>query len=178
LIRILLIPVLVVVYCLPIPGSHVVAAVIFAVAGLTDWLDGYLARYLKQGTRFGAFLDPVADKLIVVVALVLVVGEMGWVAVLIPALIIVSREIVISGLREWMAEIGQRAQVAVGGIAKIKTGAQMLALFVLLLYQPGSPPWIKFSGTVLLYIAAILTIWSMLIYLKAAWRDLTLSMDK
>ncbi len=176
--RILLIPVLVVVYCLPTTWAHMTAALIFAVAGFTDWLDGYLARNLQQGTRFGAFLDPVADKLIVAVVLVLIVGEMGLIYLSIPAAVIVGREIVISGLREWMAEIGQRARVAVSGFAKLKTTAQMLALFVLLLYQPGSSWWIKAVGTSLLYIAAALTLWSMLIYLKAAWRDLTLSADK
>lgn len=178
LIRILLIPVLVVFYCLPTTWAHGVAALIFAVAALTDWLDGYLARNLHQGTRFGAFLDPVADKLVVAVVLVLVVGEIGFIYVSIPAAVIVGREIVISGLREWMAKIGQHARVAVSGIAKIKTVAQMLALFILLLYQPDSYWWIKVVGTVLLYIAAALTLWSMLIYLKAAWRDLTLSTDK
>lgn len=175
LIRILLIPVLVLIYCLPVTWAHPVAAIIFAVAAFTDWLDGYLARNLQQGTRFGAFLDPVADKLIVAVSLVLVVGEMGLVYLSIPAAIIVGREIVISALREWMAEIGKRAHVAVSGIAKIKTVAQMLALFTLLLYEPGAYPWIKLLGIVLLYVAAILTLWSMLIYLKAAWQDLTLS---
>jgi CDP-diacylglycerol--glycerol-3-phosphate 3-phosphatidyltransferase len=167
-----------VVYCLPVSWAHEVAALIFAAAAFTDWLDGYLARYLQQGTRFGAFLDPVADKLIVAVVLVLVVGEIGLTYLSIPAAVIVGREIVISGLREWMAEIGQRARVAVSIVAKIKTGAQMVALFVLLLYQPSAPVWIKFSGTVLLYIAAVLTLWSMCVYLKAAWRDLTLSADK
>jgi CDP-diacylglycerol--glycerol-3-phosphate 3-phosphatidyltransferase len=178
LIRILLIPVLVVVYYLPTTWAHVTAAVIFAIAAFTDWLDGYLARNLKQGTRFGAFLDPVADKLIVAVVLVLIVGEMGLVYLSIPAAVIVGREIVISGLREWMAEIGQRARVAVSSIAKIKTVTQMLALIVLLLHQPDSHWWITALGVTLLYVAAALTLWSMLIYLKAAWRDLTLSTDE
>lgn len=178
LIRILLIPVLVVFYYLPFSWGHITAALIFAVAAFSDWLDGYLARTLKQGTRFGAFLDPVADKLIVVVVLVLIVGEMSSIYLSIPAAVIVGREIVISGLREWMAEIGQRARVSVSGIAKIKTSAQMLALFVLLLYQPGGYPSVKLTGITLLYIAAALTLWSMLVYLKAAWRDLTLSADK
>lgn len=178
LLRILLIPVLVVVYCLPLTWAHSVAAIIFAVAAFTDWLDGYLARNLGQGTRFGAFLDPVADKLIVAVSLVLVVGQIGLVYLSIPAAIIVGREIVISALREWMAEIGKRAHVAVSGIAKVKTVAQMLALFMLLLYEPNAQTWIKLLGVVLLYVAAILTLWSMMIYLKAAWWDLTLSADK
>jgi CDP-diacylglycerol--glycerol-3-phosphate 3-phosphatidyltransferase len=178
LIRILLIPVLVVVYYLPVTWAHVIAAVIFALAALTDWLDGYLARNLQQGTRFGAFLDPIADKLIVAVALVLVVGDIGSIYLSIPAAVIVGREIVISGLREWMAEIGKRAHVSVSAIAKIKTVAQMLALIILLLQQPDSDAWLKLSGTILLYGAAALTLWSMWIYLKAAWRDLTLSTNK
>lgn len=178
LIRILLIPVLIIVYCLPVTWAHTAAALIFAVAAFTDWLDGYLARNLKQGTRFGAFLDPVADKLIVAVTLVMIVGETGLTYLSIPAAIIVGREIVISGLREWMAEIGKSAHLAVSFIAKVKTAAQMLSLILLLLYKPGSHVGIKYLGAFLLYVAAGLTLWSMMLYLKAAWRDLTLSTDQ
>lgn len=179
--RILLIPVLVIIYCLPVSWAHPVAALIFFVAAFTDWLDGYLARNLHQGTRFGAFLDPVADKLIVAVVLVLIVGEIGGLYLSIPALIIVAREIVISGLREWMAEIGKRANVAVTNIAKIKTATQMLALIFLLWFQPTGTTFmltIKILGVTCLYVAALLTLWSMIIYLKAAWTDLTLSVNK
>lgn len=173
--RILLIPVFVVFYYLPVVWGHWAAVIIFVVAALTDWLDGYLARNLHQGSKFGTFLDPVADKLMVAVALVVVVGEMGsgWIAI--PAAIIVGREIVISGLREWMAEIGKRTSVSVNKIAKLKTVLQMVALVLLLLYKPDSSSWLRMSGLALLYVAVVLTLWSMFMYLKAAWSDLTLS---
>jgi CDP-diacylglycerol--glycerol-3-phosphate 3-phosphatidyltransferase len=181
LFRIILIPILVVAYCLPVTWAHPAAALIFFIAGFTDWLDGYLARNLKQHTRFGAFLDPVADKLIVAVVLILVVGEVGGLYLAIPAAIIVGREIIISGLREWMAEIGKRANVAVSQIGKIKTVAQMLALLFLLLYQPNTTSLfsmtIKTVAFVSLYLASALTLWSMYLYLKAAWSDLTLSVN-
>ena len=177
LIRIGLIPILVVIYYLPVPWAHPVAAIIFAVGAFTDWLDGFLARNLQQGTRFGTFLDPVADKLAVAIALVLVVGQMATIYVTIPAAIIVGREIVISGLREWMAEIGKRTSVAVVQLSKMKTVLQMLALILLLLYKVGQV-WIEVVGVVFLYSAALLTIWSMVMYLKAAWVDLTLSTHK
>lgn len=178
LLRIVLIPVMVCFYYLPVPWGHWVAVVIFIIAALTDWLDGYFARNLQQGTKFGSFLDPIADKLIVAVALVLVVGQLGSPYVAIPAAIIVGREIVISGLREWMAEIGKRTSVAVSQIGKIKTVVQMLALALLLLYKPSSPLVLEWSGLLLLYVAAVLTLWSMFMYLKAAWPDLTLSSSK
>lgn len=173
--RILLIPVFVLVFYLPFKGNHILAAVIFTVAALTDWLDGYLARSLKQMSKLGAFLDPVADKLIVAVALVLVVGEKGLPYLAIPAAVIVGREIVISALREWMAEVGKRASIAVSFIAKIKTSIQMVALIILLLYKPNleSSLWIGAAGYILLWIAAILTLWSMVLYLKTALPDLT-----
>lgn len=173
LLRIVLIPVLVLIFYLPFNGNHIVAALIFVLAALTDWLDGYLARSLQQTSRLGAFLDPVADKLIVVVALVLVVGEQKLPFLAIPAAVIVGREIVISALREWMAEIGKRASVAVSVIGKFKTALQMIALVVLLLYKPSGYMWIGMLGYSLLYVAAILTLWSMVMYVKAAWNDLT-----
>ncbi len=177
-IRILFIPVFVVVYYLPFSWGHLAAAILFAIAALTDWLDGYLARNLQQGTKFGAFLDPVADKLLVAIALVLVVGEIGGASIAIPAAIIVGREIVISGLREWMAEIGKRTSVAVTWVAKIKTVVQMVALILLVLYYPGSDFALLVVGYILLYAAVLLTLWSMVMYLKTAWPDLTLSTDK
>ena len=175
--RIALIPIFVIVYYLPVSWAHLGAAILFAIAAFTDWLDGYLARNLQQGTRFGSFLDPIADKLAVAVALVLVVGEMGMIYITIPAAIIVGREIIISGLREWMAEIGKRRSVAVVQLAKLKTVLQMLALILLLFYRKGDT-WIELLGVILLYAAVLLTLWSMILYLKAAWSDLTLSTNK
>jgi CDP-diacylglycerol--glycerol-3-phosphate 3-phosphatidyltransferase len=176
--RLLLVPVVVILYYLPVSWAHVSAAIIFTVAAFTDWLDGYLARNLKQMTKFGAFLDPVADKLMVAVTLVLIVGELRLPFLAIPAAIIVGREIVVSALREWMAEMGKRTSIAVSMIAKIKTMAQMAALIILLLYRPGDHIVLQFLGSFLLYIAAILTLWSMIMYLKIAWPDLTYSAER
>ncbi len=169
LLRVLLVPIFVIVYLLPFPGSHFAAAMIFLIAAITDWLDGYLARCLKQHTAFGAFIDPVADKLAVCAALVLVVGEADLPLLAIPATIIVSREIIISGLREWMAELGKRASVAVTVIAKYKTVVQMAALVCLLWYRPGHQVWLGWFGYGLLLVAVGLTLWTMLMYIKVAW---------
>lgn len=171
LLRIVLIPVLVVVFYLPFHWVNVVSAGIFAAASFTDWLDGYLARKLKMMSPFGAFLDPVADKLLVSTSLLLLVGTRDINYITIPAIVIVGREIVISALREWMAEIGKRASVAVGYIGKIKTFLQMLALFLLLAFNPMNSWW-GALGFVLLYVSAILTIWSMVIYIAIAWPEL------
>lgn len=165
--RILLIPVFVIIYYLPFDGRFLVSALVFAFAGFTDWLDGYLARKMNQTTPFGAFLDPVADKLMVAVALAMIVEEFHVTYITIPAIVIIGREIVISALREWMAEMGKRASVAVSFIGKVKTAAQMWAILLLLAGQAGD--YVSIIGTVLLYISAILTLWSMMIYLKAAW---------
>lgn len=170
-IRILLIPVLVVVYYLPWEGRYVTCAAIFGVAALTDWLDGYLARRLDQATPFGAFFDPVADKVMVSVALVMLVENFANPLMTIASVVIVSREIVISALREWMAEMGKRASVAVSYIGKIKTAMQMLAIFILLGNAPDTL-WAN-VGEFVLIIAALLTLWSMYVYLKAAWPELT-----
>ncbi len=168
LLRILLIPVFVGVFYLGGNWANELATLVFWLAAITDWFDGYLARRWNQTSAFGAFLDPVADKLIVAVALVLVVQTYPSPWMTIPAAVIIGREITISALREWMAEIGQHAKVAVSMIGKIKTAAQMLALLMLLYKDPllGLP--IDKIGFVLLYIAAILTLWSMIIYLRAA----------
>jgi CDP-diacylglycerol--glycerol-3-phosphate 3-phosphatidyltransferase len=176
LLRIALIPVFVVIFYLPVAWASEVAALIFMLAGFTDWLDGYLARKLGQTSAFGAFLDPVADKLMVAVALVLLVDvnptPFSGIFLALPAAVIIGREIVISALREWMAEIGERAQVAVSVIGKIKTSAQMLAILLLIYREPmGELPTAQI-GFVLLYIAAGLTLWSMVIYLRAAWPTL------
>ncbi|WP_303289699.1 CDP-diacylglycerol--glycerol-3-phosphate 3-phosphatidyltransferase [Marinobacter sp. SS5-14b] len=168
--RIVMIPVFVVVFYLPMEWSYMVSAAIFALAGITDWLDGYLARKLNQSTPFGAFLDPVADKLMVAVALAVLIEGYAAVLLTIPATIIIGREIVISALREWMAEIGSRASVAVSYIGKIKTTAQIAAIVGLLAFPPGN--FWAYVAIGLLYIAAALTLWSMFLYLSAAWGDL------
>jgi CDP-diacylglycerol--glycerol-3-phosphate 3-phosphatidyltransferase len=169
LLRIILIPVLVLVFYSPLHWSYQISAAIFGLAALTDWLDGYLARRLKQLSVFGAFLDPVADKLMVTVALVLLVQDNPSPLFAVPAAIIVGREIAISALREWMSEIGERTKVAVSIIGKIKTTIQMVAILLLLYKFPlGAFPSHE-VGVILLYVAAILTLWSMLVYLRAAW---------
>lgn len=175
LFRIALIPIFIIVFYLPFSWSHLASAAIFALASFTDWLDGYLARTLKQTSSLGAFLDPVADKLLVAIALVMLVGEKGLPYLAIPAAVIVGREIVISALREWMAEIGKRASVAVSYIGKFKTTIQMLSLILLLAYKPGQNLWIGILGYLMLAGAAILTLWSMIYYLKAAWPNMMLS---
>src|SRR3989338_7314848 len=139
--RVALIPIFILLFSLPFPWSYWAASGVFGFAALTDWLDGYLARVLQQSTPFGAFLDPVADKLIVAVALVLLVEAHHNLWLTLPAIIIISREIVVSALREWMAEIGARAQVAVSDLGKWKTAAQMLALVILLANPPTFTAW-------------------------------------
>jgi len=171
LLRILLIPVFILFYYLPNVWSFWITTGSFVFACLTDWLDGYLARKLHQESRFGAFLDPVADKLIVVVALILLVQSYGAAFLSIPALIIISREIVISALRELMAQHGRGKVVAVAYIGKVKTFAQMAAIAVLL-SQPHTLNWdnyIAVCGYILLYTSVVLTLWSMFIYLHASW---------
>lgn len=169
LLRIALIPLFVLVFYLPFAWTHPVSAILFLLAGVTDWLDGYLARRWSQISAFGAFLDPVADKLMVAAALVMLVGENGSLWLAIPAIVIVGREIAVSALREFMAEMGQRGIVAVSYMAKVKTTCQIVALLLLLYHQPlfGMPTYAL--GMVLIYAAAGLTLWSMLVYLRAAW---------
>ncbi|MEI6897832.1 MAG: CDP-diacylglycerol--glycerol-3-phosphate 3-phosphatidyltransferase [Psychromonas sp.] len=164
--RICLIPVFVVIYYLPVTWAAPVAAFIFMLAGFTDILDGYLARKLNQLTPFGAFLDPVADKIMVAVSLVMIVDHYANIWVAIPAMIMICREIIISALREWMAEMGQRASVAVSNIGKVKTFAQMMALFFLIWQYSEMMEWLGFA---FMLVATVLTLWSMVIYLKAAW---------
>jgi len=168
LLRIALIPVLIGMFFLPYESAPLWATIVFAIASFTDWLDGYLARKWQQTSAFGAFLDPVADKLLVAVALVLVVYKTPQWFVLIPVIIIISREITISALREWMAELGQRNAVKVSSIGKLKTAFQMLSIGCLIFFKPlfGLP--IFDIGLVLLYIASVLTLSSMFSYLKAA----------
>lgn len=163
--RVILIPFFVIAFYLPIESSPFITTFIFFIAGVTDWLDGYLARKWKQTTRFGAFLDPVADKVMVVAALVLIVEYKHSLWITIPAIIMISREIIISALREWMAELGERSKVAVSWWGKWKTTAQMLALGGLLWRYNN---YMEIAAIILLYIAAILTVWSMIQYLQAA----------
>lgn len=165
--RVALIPVLVLVFLLPFSWSYLAASALFAVASVTDWLDGYLARKLEQSTPLGAFLDPVADKLLVATALLLLAQQHHNLYLTLPALIIICREIVVSALREWMAELGKRNKVAVSSLGKWKTAAQMVALLVLLANPPEFTVWVL-GGYVLLNFSAVLTLWSMLIYMKAA----------
>jgi cardiolipin synthase len=147
--------------------------VVFAAAGITDTLDGYLARKLGQITRLGAFLDPVADKLIVATALVLLVSRDPQALVVLMAIVIIGREIAISALREWMAQIGASKSVAVNSLGKFKTVCQMVAIPMLLFYGPlpfgGVSVDTRVWGLWLIYLAAFLTIWSMLYYMKLAW---------
>lgn len=175
ILRIILIPVFIVAYYFPNIWAYWVTTGIFVFACLTDWLDGYLARKLKQESRFGAFLDPVADKLIVVVALILLVQSYGTAILSIPALIIISREIIISALREIMAGSGNSSKVAVAYLGKVKTFLQMTSIAVIL-SQPHVVDWsnlILVIGFILLYVSMILTLWSMLRYLHASWSVLS-----
>lgn len=170
--RIILIPVFVGVYYLPDAWLSVVAKnwtamTVFALASVTDWLDGYLARRWGETSAFGAFLDPVADKLMIAAALIMLVWLGRAEAYL--AIIIIGREIAISALREWMAQVGQSRSVAVALVGKVKTGAQMTAIIALLLWEPvipGVPT--PLLGTAALWVAAILTLWSMIHYLRLA----------
>jgi cardiolipin synthase len=175
--RIVLIPLVVGIFYVPdvmmsVPSKNTLAMVVFVLAALTDWFDGFLARRLNQTSAFGAFLDPVADKLMVTAALLVLVELTRLNAVI--ALVIVGREIAISALREWMAQIGASKSVAVNSLGKFKTACQMVAIPMLLYYAPlsiggrvlfDSRVW----GLWLIYVAAFLTIWSMLYYMKLAW---------
>lgn len=173
--RIALIPVfLLVAYWPPAMGMidhdssttrHLILTAIFVVAAITDWFDGYLARTLNQTSAFGRFLDPVADKLMVAAALIVLVQWQPTISMAFAAIVIISREITVSALREWMAELGARTNVAVSTVGKYKTAFQMIAISVFLLN------WQPLEGLAygLLYTAVVLTLWSMIIYLKAAW---------
>ncbi|CAN0619371.1 CDP-diacylglycerol--glycerol-3-phosphate 3-phosphatidyltransferase [Burkholderia multivorans] len=175
-VRIVLIPLVVGVFYLPDammgPGHrNLAAALIFVLAALTDWFDGFLARKWNQTSSFGAFLDPVADKLMVTAALLMLVQLTRIDAAI--ALVIVGREIAISALREWMAQIGASKSVAVNSLGKFKTACQMVAIPMLLYYGPLSAGGVTIDtrvwGVWLIYLAAVLTIWSMLYYMKLAW---------
>ena len=168
--RVLAIPLLVALFFLPLEARtiNIAATVLFVAAAITDWVDGYLARKLGQTSAFGAFLDPVADKLLVSAALIMLV-ELGRVESIV-ALIIIGREITISALREWMAQIGAHGSVAVHSIGKFKTIAQLVAIPMLLFDAPLFGVLdCRVVGTWLIYAAAVLTVWSMLYYLRRAW---------
>ena len=171
--RIVMIPVFVGLFYLPGSWSNHLAAVVFLAAALTDWLDGYLARRMGLVSALGEFLDPVADKLMVATALVLLVAADPSVWIAISATVIIGREITISALREWMAELGARAKVAVSWVGKIKTVMQMTSI-LLMIYRDdflGLP--IYQIGVTLLYVAVFLTLWSMTVYVRAAWPSLS-----
>jgi CDP-diacylglycerol--glycerol-3-phosphate 3-phosphatidyltransferase len=169
LLRIALIPLFVATYLLPVPWSFSLSAALFLLASVTDWLDGFLARRWRQTTRFGAFLDPVADKLMVAAALVLLAAAHHSVWLTVPAVVIVGREILISALREWMAEMNRRGLVRVGLPGKIKTVAQVVAILALLANPPEPDRAWVLAGYVMINVAAVLTLWSMFQYLRAAW---------
>ncbi len=177
--RIFFIPVFLLVFFIPIAGiNNYILMWIFLFAGVTDWFDGYLARKWDQQSAFGAFLDPVADKLMVATVLVCLVSKHPTFGVIISSVIIVGREITISALREWMAKVGEHSRVKVSYIGKVKTAAQMLAIGFMLYEVPlfGLIPTLE-TGKILLYLSAGLTLWSMLSYLKAAWPSLYESQD-
>lgn len=167
--RVALIPFFVLTFYLPFMWAPMICTIIFIVAAITDWFDGFLARRWKQTTRFGAFIDPVADKVMVVVALALIVDYYHTWLITVPATAMIAREIIISSLREWMAEIGKRKSVAVSWVGKIKAMAQMISLIGLLWHPERAIEYLAFS---LLYIAVALTFWSMFQYLDAAKNDL------
>lgn len=180
MLRILLIPVLVVAYFWPAENRTLIITSIFVLAAITDWLDGFLARQLNATSALGAFLDPVADKLIVSSALVLLVSDatvldrvLHPMPFAVAVCIIIGREIVVSALREWMAEYGERGMVAVGVLGKVKTGFQLVSIGLLLYAKPivGIP--IFRLGELVFYVAALLTLWSMWIYLKSTIPYLT-----
>jgi CDP-diacylglycerol---glycerol-3-phosphate 3-phosphatidyltransferase len=170
--RILMIPGVVVLFYLPFWWAHPAAGIGFALAGITDSLDGYFARKLGQTSRLGAFLDPVADKLIVAAALVLIVSwDPRW-YIVIMAIVIIGREIAVSALREWMAEIGARGRIKVSLLGKYKTIMQIFGLSMLLFQRNLLGVPIYKLGLVLTAIAAVLTLWSMILYLRLAWPEL------
>ncbi|MFV5213799.1 CDP-diacylglycerol--glycerol-3-phosphate 3-phosphatidyltransferase [Azonexus caeni] len=173
--RIVAIPLLIAIYYLPADWAsgqerNLIATLIFIAAALTDWADGYLARKLNQTSAFGAFLDPVADKLMVAAALIVLV-QLGR-ADAVVASIIIGREITISALREWMAKIGAAKSVAVSMLGKIKTTAQMAAIPLLLYQAPLYGMNTMQAGEWLIWLAALLTLWSMGYYLRMAWPEI------
>ena len=168
LFRLLIIPFIILFFYVPFEQGRFYAGILFLLGAATDWLDGFIARRFNMVSRFGAFLDPVADKLLVAVTLVILVEVYAQFWMVLPALVIIAREILISALREWMAGIGQHAQVQVSIWGKLKTFVQMIAIFWLMVMPHDAEVMIYFAGLVL-YIAMGLTVWSMIQYLQAAW---------
>ena len=173
--RIILIPLLIAIYYVPDSwvadvGRDLAAMLVFVVASVTDWLDGYLARRWNETSAFGAFLDPVADKLVVAAALIMLV-QLGRLDAIFAA-IIIGREITISALREWMAQIGAHKSVAVSMVGKTKTAAQMVSIPMLLYHNPINGLDVQTVGTWLIYVASVLTLWSMGYYMRMAWPHL------
>jgi len=169
LFRIAAIPLVVICFYSSMPYARPIAAIIFGIAAVTDFIDGWVARKFNQQSRFGEFLDPVADKLMVSIVLVMLVqAQSGWFEDII-AMIIIGREITISALREWMATIGERANVGVSMAGKVKTTLQMFGIAFMVYKNPILGIDVYALGFVLLIAAAVMTIWSMIIYLKAAW---------
>lgn len=175
LLRIALVPVLVLFFYLPVAWSNLACVIVFVTAALTDWADGYIARRTGQMSRFGEFLDPVADKIMVATALVLLVQrqESYQVVFAIASAVIIGREITISALREWMSELGERALVKVSWVGKLKTGFQMTAIGFLLYHDNLFLLPVARIGELLLYTSAVLTLWSMWVYMKDAWPTLS-----
>ena len=175
--RLVLIPFVVALLFAPWAEFSIAAAILFALALITDWLDGWLARRWNQTSAFGAFLDPVADKLLVCAVLVMLVYRDPHWYISLFATVIVGRELTVSALREWMAELGERGVVAVDKIGKYKTAIQMTAIVLMIvdLFERG---WIYIIGVVMLGIASVLTLWSMSLYLRAAWPRLCMSKDE
>lgn len=174
--RIILIPLMIGVYYVPENwiievGRNFAATLIFILAAVTDWLDGYLARRWNETSAFGAFLDPVADKLVVAAALIMLV-QLGRLDAILAA-IIIGREITISALREWMAQMGAHKSVAVSAMGKVKTIAQMVSISMLLYHEPVYALDMQIVGTWLIYVAAVLTLWSMVYYMRMAWSHLS-----
>jgi CDP-diacylglycerol--glycerol-3-phosphate 3-phosphatidyltransferase len=176
--RVAAIPIVLGLFYVSWPHARQWACVLFVLAAITDWLDGHLARKWNQTSKFGAFLDPVADKLLVAVSLVMLLRDEPGSVMAVLVAIIIGREITISALREWLAELGQRTTAAVSNLGKVKTGFQMTSIGLMLWQEPlfGLP--IYALGYVCLFVAAALTIWSMAIYLKAAWPFLKESMPQ
>ena len=174
LLRIALVPVLIIFFYIPYSWSNIASVIVFVSAAMTDWLDGYLARKMELLSSFGAFLDPVADKLMVATALVLLIQKppelfLHPVVFTVAAAVIIGREIVISALREWMAEMGELGRVTVSSIGKLKTIFQMTAISLLLIREDIFKIPVALIGELLLYLAAGLTLWSMWVYLHSAW---------
>lgn len=170
LMRIALIPIVGILIYIDGWWTYIASAALFGVAAITDWLDGYLARKWGEETDFGAFLDPVADKLLVVIVLVLLVQQYPSFWITTAGTIIIGREIIVTALREWMAELGKRASIKVSMLGKVKTTFQMTALIVLMLFDPERFYILHVLGIWCLYFAAVLTLWSMIEYLRLAWK--------